>query len=138
MFLISASCDCCGVRLLEIKCPFCKKTEVLDSVDKHFYLKKNSETGELNLDPAHMYYYQIQTQLGVCKKNSSYFVVWTEVDMHVEIIDFNPGMWSEICSKSKVIFDTAIMPEIVGKFFTRIHKVSNLEKAQGLEDHTYL
>ena len=86
-----------------------------------------------------MYQYQIQTQLGVCKKLSSYFVVWTEKDMHVEIIDFDPGMWAEICQKSKIIFDTAIMPELVGKFFTRIHKVSNLEKALGpLKDHSYL
>ena len=62
ILFVLVSCDCCGVKLLEIKCPFCKKMQVLDSSDTKFYLKKNSDTGELKLDPEHMYQYQIQTQ----------------------------------------------------------------------------
>ena len=53
---------------MEIKCPFCKKGDSLDdaSSDKRFYLTKGSDV-KLKLDTKHMYYYQVQTQLGVCQ-----------------------------------------------------------------------
>lgn len=112
------SCDCCGVSVIEIKCPFCVKPDKLDSVTG-FYLKKDDE-GKLTLNRNHQYYYQVQTQLGVCELESAYFVVWTEKDLHVEHILFNGEFWDMICKKSKHIFDTAIMPELVGKFYTRL------------------
>ena len=85
-----------------------------------------------------MYYYQVQTQLGVCERVSAFFVVWTKEDMHIEIIDFDIDLWSEMCENAKVFFDNAIMPELVGKFFTRINSVSNKEVSLGLlKDHNY-
>ena len=110
------SCDCCGVSVIEVKCPFCVKSDKLDSVS---YLEKDSE-GKLRLHRNHQYFYQVQTQLGVCKLESAYFVVWTEKDLHVERILFDEEFWGNICQKSKNIFDTAIMPELVGKFYTRL------------------
>lgn len=112
------SCDCCGVSVLEIKCPFCVKSDMLDSV-KGFYLEKEGE-GKLTLNGNHQYSYQVQTQLGVCNLESAYFVVWREKDLHVEHILFDEEFWGMICQKSKHIFDTAIMPELVGKFYTRL------------------
>lgn len=49
------SCDCCGVSVIEIKCPFCVKPDKLDSVTG-FYLKKDDE-GKLTLNRNHQYYY---------------------------------------------------------------------------------
>ena len=124
---------------MEIKCPFCKRLEKLDSETSKFYLKKTGETGDLKLDNNHMYHYQIQTQLGVCKELSSYFVVWTEQDLHIEVVDFDPVMWSEICEKSEVIFKTAILPEVTGKFMTRVHAIEAKESSQlAPKDHSYL
>lgn len=75
------SCDCFGVSVIEVKCPFCVKSESkLDSVS---YLDQNSE-GKLILNRKHQYFYQVQTQLSVCKMESAYFVVWTKKDLHVE------------------------------------------------------
>ena len=134
-----SACDCCETKLVEIKCPFCKRYQSLDSVDPKFYLKKGDSESGLKLDRSHMYFYQVQTQLGVCEKKSSYFVVWTKKDMHIELIDFDPVMWSEICEKSKFIFDNAILPEIVGKFLTRIHRIENSESCGSqLIEHNYL
>lgn len=112
------SCDCCGVgvSVIEVKCPFCVKSDKLDSVS---YLEEDSE-GKLTLNRNHQYFYQVQTQLGVCKLESAHFVVWTEKDLHVEQISFDEEFWGMICQKSKNIFDTAIMPELVGKFYTRL------------------
>jgi hypothetical protein len=74
----------------------------------------------VKLDTKHMYYYQVQTQLGVCQIESGYFVVWTEKDLHIEQIMFDNNMWKEICEKSRHIFVTAILPELVGKFYSRL------------------
>lgn len=115
------TCDCCGQAVVEIKCPFCKKHDSLENAsdDKNFYLKKDND-GNLKLNTKHMYYYQVQTQLGVCQMESGYFVVWTEKDLHIEQIVFNNELWKEICDKSKHLFITAILPELIGKFYSRL------------------
>ena len=125
------TCDCCGPSVVEIKCPFCVKDVKLDqqSVNK-FYLKKGSD-GKLKLDDKHLYYYQVQTQLGVCKLESAYFVVWTEKDLHMEQIMFDCEMWQEICEKSRHIFYTAILPELVGKFYSRLPNSNPLKDGTG-------
>jgi len=110
------SCDCCGVSVIEVKCLFCAKSAKLENLS---YLEKDSE-GKLTLNRNHQYFYQVQTQLGVCKLESAYFVVWTEKDLHVEQILFDEEFWCMIYQKSKNIFDMAIMPELVGKFYTRL------------------
>lgn len=97
-----ASCHCCGVSVIEMKCPFCVKSDKLDSVTG-FYLEKDDE-GKLTLNRNHQYFYQVQTQLGVCKRESAYFAVWTEKDLHVEHILFDEEFWDMICQKSKQIF----------------------------------
>ncbi|KAL3890954.1 hypothetical protein ACJMK2_003223 [Sinanodonta woodiana] len=117
------SCDCCGQATVEIKCPFCKRESTFDvamSTDKKFYLQEETDKGQLTLDKNHSYYYQVQTQLGVTKLDLAYFVVWTEKDLHIEQITFDSEMWNEMCAKSKHIFVTAILPELIGKFYSRL------------------
>ena len=54
------SCECCGVGLLEIKCPFKYKNSILSDIDdRQFYLEKD-RTGELKLKSSHDYYAQVQ------------------------------------------------------------------------------
>ena len=88
-------CECCGIDVIEVKCPYCKKDAMLDVEEKGFYLKKDQHDS-LKLDRDHAYFYQIQTQLGVCKLESAYFVVWTENDMHSEKISFGEQFWVNI------------------------------------------
>ena len=60
------SCDCCGKGLLEIKCPFKYKDDILpDVTDSAFYLERQP-TREMKLKTSHNYYLQIQAQLLVC------------------------------------------------------------------------
>ncbi|XP_068686439.1 uncharacterized protein [Montipora foliosa] len=53
------SCDCCGIGLCEIKCPFCHKDSMLDSLSS----KNNSCLVDGPLGPAldhrHAYFYQL-------------------------------------------------------------------------------
>ena len=113
-------CDCYVEGCLEINCPFCKKDQKLsDPTDTKFYLQKD-DGDNLTLSHKHAYYYQVQTQLGVCRKEFCYFVVWTERDIHIEIITLNSDFWEEICTKSSHIFQAAILPELVAKFFSKL------------------
>jgi hypothetical protein len=111
---------------VEVKCPFCKRAEIISNVsDKDFCLQKD-ENGVNKLAKSHAYWYQVQTQLGVCGMERAFFVVWTEKDLYIEEVLFDEKKWSEICEKALHIFQVAILPELVGKFFTRTtdHTVS--------------
>ncbi|XP_060075799.1 uncharacterized protein LOC132555468 [Ylistrum balloti] len=113
-----ASCDCCGEVCIEIKCPYCKRDSVIkDSLDSNFCLEKHGD--QLRLKKTHQYYYQIQRQLFVCEKEYSDFVVWTNVDYHAERIDVDQELCKEIVKKSSTFFLRAILPELIGKLYSR-------------------
>ena len=112
------TCDCCGQATLEIKCPYSCRDNVLQDLD---YLVVNDCVKTLKKD--HDYFYQIQTQLGCTGMERAYFVVWTAVDIHVEEIEFCQVTWDKICAESEILFKTAILPELVGKFYSRPSKV---------------
>ncbi|KAL3885168.1 hypothetical protein ACJMK2_025263 [Sinanodonta woodiana] len=42
------------------------------------------------------------------------------VYLHIEQITFDSEMWNEMCAKTKHIFVTAILPELIGKFYSRL------------------
>jgi hypothetical protein len=109
------TCDCCGTRCVEVKCPYSRRGEMID--ENIPYLKK-CDDGKLRLHQKHEYYFQVQTQIGVTKTECCYFVVWTGADIHVEQIMFDNALWETMCKKAERLFKSAIMPELVGKFFT--------------------
>ena len=82
-----ASCDCCCLRVVEIKCLFCLRDENLNDIPTKYL--KTDRNGNMKLDTTHAYYYQVQTQLGVCGLKSAFFVVWNRVSMHIETIDLD-------------------------------------------------
>lgn len=116
-------CDCCGQCVLEIKCPLCVKNKKIDEIEgnKSLCLKK------LHLGRKHMYFYQVQTQLGACKLHMACFVVWTADDLY-----FEQNTFDKMCLKEKHIFYTAILPELVGKFYTRLPKSDVVIAARNL------
>ena len=71
----------------------------------------------------HAHYYQVQSQLGVWQMDNYLFVVWTEHNLHVEQIMFDVDLWGYICKQSYILFKTAVFPELVSKFFSRISRV---------------
>lgn len=76
--------------------------------------------GTVQLDHKHAYFYQMQTQLGVCKCEMAHFVVWTKKDLHQEDIAFDDFFWT------KINFLNAILPELVGTFFPRPLRIEPL------------
>ena len=55
-----ASCDCCGIGTVEVKCPYCV---LQDGNDLHAtkYLKEDEE-GVVTLNREHDYFYQVRAK----------------------------------------------------------------------------
>ena len=112
------NCNCCGKGVLEVKCPFCIKEGLPGDPDEtDFCMTK--QNGKWILKRNHAYYYQIQLQLEVCKLSYCDFVVWTEKDVVVERIAADNQFFSNVIDSVQHFFVYGILPEIVGKWYTR-------------------
>ena len=115
------TCDCCGSGVLEVKCPFlCKQKTIMEaSEDPKFCLTKDVDDVTYVLKSSHSYYYQIQLQLLLCEVGYCDFVVWAESELvHLRIKpDFE--FMDETISKATAFFKQVILPELLGKWFTR-------------------
>lgn len=124
------TCSCCGDGVVEIKCPYCHKYESIEcaaNLDKKFCLKKGHDD-RLHLNKSHAYYYQVQTQLFVTDTEYCDFCVCTFADdeengLHIERISKDEEFWSDCVSKAHILFRTSILPELLGKWYTRSNKV---------------
>lgn len=85
---------------------------------KNFCLKKD-EFGNIHLDKRHAYYYQVQAQIFICGVEYCNFVVWTTRDLFVQQILPDQEFWENALSASSEFFSKCILPEIVGKYYTR-------------------
>ena len=112
------NCNCCGKGVLEVKCPFCIKEGLPGDLDQtNFCMTKQDDLWTLKRN--HAYYYQIQLQLEVCKLSYCDFVVWTEKDFAVERIDADKQFFNSVLDSVQHFFVYGILPEIVGKWYTR-------------------
>lgn len=120
-------CDCCGTGVLEIKCPFCltKKSIHEAAEDKSFCLV-NNEKGQLQLNKDHQYYYQVQLQLLLTGASYCDFMVWredSEANGEIFLERLQPDMTfvEEGVAKAKLFFLQGVLPELVGKWYSRTH-----------------
>jgi hypothetical protein len=81
---------------IEVKCPYCIRNCKLDETVVITTCLKASD-GTFQLNRAHKYYCQVQTQLLLSDKDYVDFVLWTMSDLHIERIQPD----AEIIAKSK-------------------------------------
>lgn len=111
-------CRCCGMGSLEVKCPFSCKDKLPDDNSSTFcMMKKDDDTWMLKRD--HSYYYQVQTQLHVCRLSYGDFVVWSKDGILVERILKDNDFFDSHMGAVKHFFIYGILPEIVGKWYSR-------------------
>lgn len=89
--LISLNNEC--YKILEVKCPFTKRdVSIKEScLDKSFCLKMENSTPKLK--DSHIYYYQCQGLMAVTETLELDFMVYTDIDTHVEKIKFDALRW---------------------------------------------
>lgn len=111
------SCKCCNKGVLEVKCPYCAKDGLPDHEDKNFCMEFREDKWVLKRN--HHYFYQVQTQLNVCKLSYADFVVWTEDGMACERIYVDYNLFEELLDTIKHFFIYAVLPELIGKWYSR-------------------
>ncbi len=79
--------------LIEVKCPYHAKDEKITAETVTFL--ENSDSGSPVLKRSHNYWFQVQGQLGIVKKELCYFIVFTQKDLFVQVIEFDENFFSE-------------------------------------------
>jgi len=108
---------CCGVGVLEVKCPHCIKENNFDVVSKKssFCLQKSID-GKFNLKKDHPYYYQCQLQLLATSRQYCDLVIWAaNDDLHIETITLDRPFIEDKVEKAEKLFWLAVMPGLSGK-----------------------
>lgn len=77
------NCDCCGKGCIEVKCPYCMRSEDISNVHLNFF------DGDQKLKNNHAYYYQVQCQMATCSVPYCDFVVWTEKGIAIQRLEAN-------------------------------------------------
>ena len=73
----------------------------------------------VHLSRSHQYYYQVQSQLHILGVQFTDFVMWTEKGMYIERIMPDNDMWVKTLNEASLFFKRCILPELVGKYYTR-------------------
>ena len=71
------------------------------------------------LKQTHDHYYQVQTQIFVCNADYGDYVVWCENNIVFERLTPDADLWSTILEKCEYFFIRAVMPELVGHYFSK-------------------
>jgi hypothetical protein len=123
-------CDCCGLGVLEVKCPSTMENRPLADCKDLKYLVKN-EQGQFSLKTTHEYYFQVQNHL-YCVGNAKYcdFVIYTKIDVIVLRILPDISFQQEMIEKSELFFVRCILPEIRAHSFS--HRDEETEKRKAL------
>ncbi|KAH6947344.1 hypothetical protein HPB50_018470 [Hyalomma asiaticum] len=110
------SCSCCGKGVVEFKCPFLLK-DAKEITTKNSCL--SDAEGLFKLQSSHAYYYQIQTQMTVCKVEFCDFVVWGPNVLHIERVRRDEQFCINIFARARQFFERIILPELFSRFYTR-------------------
>jgi hypothetical protein len=111
---------------VEIKCPYCVKSSTLD-----MYTGPKSclhQHGDIKmLKRNHPYFYQVQTRLFLCSSEYADFTVDWKGNAHtVERIEPDSDFWEKTAKQAKSFHSITVMPELVGRFYSRMNKPATL------------
>ncbi len=91
--------------LLEIKCP-----QATSFIEMPYLIQLNDK---FHLKQTHMYYYQIQGQMGLTGAKWGDFVVFCDNDYHIECIYFDVDFFSNMKQKLEIFYFTYFLPEVI-------------------------
>jgi len=112
------ACDCHGVGVIEVKCPYCVRKQSPDrAIEMLKYLECQGD--EVHLKETDAYYYQVQAQLNICEVSYADFIVWTEAGMFVERILPQSSFFIKAVTEMERFYKYAVLPELLGKWYTK-------------------
>ena len=115
-------CCCETIFVIEIKCPI-KATKMplteLAISDDSFCMEY--VYGEYILKKDHAYYYQVQLQMFLTQAKACYFFVYSREASLCQMILFDEVFLAEKVPVAKNFFVHAILPELLGRCYSRTH-----------------
>ncbi|CAI6372091.1 unnamed protein product [Macrosiphum euphorbiae] len=105
-----------NTAVLEIKCPFSIKdtNELQTAVDNKKIPYVTIVDGKMKLKKTSSYYYQVQGQLKITKRNVCYFVVYSEKWIEYDVIDYDERFWySKMDIQLETFYKECLLPELV-------------------------
>lgn len=114
------SCDCHGKGCIEIKC--LKILESGESFDILTHTPNNilyKIDNDFFLEKSHCYYYKTQMQIYLSGLDYCDFVIWSPKATLILRIDADFEFWNTASQQALEFHQKVIMPELLGKFFTR-------------------
>lgn len=113
------SCACCGDGIVEVKCPYsAAHCDILDTLNSPNCCLEQIN-GRLGLKRTHAYYFQVQTQIAVCRVKYCDFVLWTPTSLHIERVLEDAVFFNEILPKATHFFTHVVLPELFAEFFSK-------------------
>lgn len=101
-------CTCCGQGLLEIKCPLSVSHATPNSNNLPYLLSNDKK--EIHLSKSHLYYSQVQQQMGVTGRKWCDFFVYSRHGFHLERIYFDSERWAKLKDAAEFFFKEHIAP----------------------------
>lgn len=98
------SCDCCGDRLVEIKCP----TRDIGSLP---YLERKN--GKVALKRKSLYYGQVQGQMMVTDIKETYFFVFNDESYAIDSINIDEQFCEQLSSNIALFFTQYLAPQLI-------------------------
>ncbi|KAH9373828.1 hypothetical protein HPB48_007450 [Haemaphysalis longicornis] len=74
--------------------------------------------GSLHLKRDHAYFYQVQTQVGVCGVAYCDLVVWTPMELHIKRVLRDHTFVQKMLASTRKFFTHVILPELFTECFT--------------------
>lgn len=106
------TCDCCGPRLLEVKCPWSARDTKPEAAGLD-YLSQPDENGNTSLKTTHKYYAQIQGQMSLMDYMNCDFVVWTKKGLIVQNVQVDDTYWKKLKDTLDEFYCCHIIPALL-------------------------
>ena len=103
-------CDCCGIGVLEIKCPFKFKSSGLDDVPGN---KEYCISSDMKLKQTHEYYTQVQHQMFVLNCQYADFFIWSPINAICIRVQRDEDFIKSMITKLSFIWEKHILPELL-------------------------
>lgn len=114
------NCDCHGDGCVVVKClkilSCGASMEVLTSKPNHIL---NKHENDYCIEETHEFFYQIQLNLHLIELEYFDFIIWSPNEILPLRIYQDIDFWNEALAKASRFHEQVIMPELLGKFYTR-------------------
>lgn len=114
------SCDCHGIGCIQIKYLKILETngafDLLTNKPNHIL---NKIGDEYSLEETHEFFYKIQMMLNLSEVEYCDVIIWSQIEPLVLKINTDIDFWNTAKQKALKFHEQVIMPELLGKFYTR-------------------